>query len=192
MQKREPVAAAAPGEIGPKLHLTLTTPEKDRRLALARWIVDPKNPLTARVMVNRLWQHHFGRGIVDTPSDFGRNGVKPSHPELLDWLASEFMANGWSMKHIHRLIVLSHTYRQSGRSTPRGKAVDAASRLLWRYPPRRLEAEALRDSILAVSGRLDMRMGGPGFDLFEPNTNYVKVYTPKKDFGPAEFRRMIY
>jgi hypothetical protein len=143
-------------------------------------------------MVNRLWQHHFGQGIVPTPSDFGLNGGKPSHPELLDWLADDFVAHGWSLKHVHRLIVLSATYRQASAAHAAGLAADAQDRLLWRYPPRRLEAEPLRDAILAISGKLDVRMGGPGFDLFEPNTNYVKVYTPKKEFGPAEWRRMIY
>jgi hypothetical protein len=111
---------------------------------------------------------------------------------LLDWLASELVAHGWSMKHIHRLIVMSATYRQASAALPEGLAADAQDSLLWRYPPRRLEAESLRDALLAVSGKLDLRMGGAGFDLFEPNTNYVKVYTPKKDFGPAEWRRMIY
>jgi hypothetical protein len=175
-----------------KMQLPAATPEAQRRLALAKWIAEPKNPLTARVMVNRMWHYHFGRGIVDTPSDFGLNGARPSHPELLDWLASEFVANGWRLKPLHRLMVLSAAYRQSSRATREGLAADADSRLLWRYPPRRLEAEALRDSILLVTGKLNLGMGGPGFDLFEPNTNYVKVYTPKKEFGPAEWRRMIY
>jgi hypothetical protein len=143
-------------------------------------------------MVNRLWQYHFGRGIVPTPSDFGLNGGKPSHPELLDWLATELVANGWSLKHVHRLVVLSAAYRQASAARPQEMAADAQDRWLWRYPPRRLEAEPLRDAILVVSGNLDPRMGGPGFDLFEPNTNYVKVYTPKKEFGPAEWRRMVY
>ena len=144
-------------------------------------------------MVNRLWQYHFGRGLVPTPSDFGLNGGRPSHPELLDWLANELVAHDWSLKHVHRLIVLSATYRQeSSVHEPINRKVDAQDRLLWRYPPRRLEAEPLRDAVLAVSGNLDLRMGGPGFDLFEPNANYVKVYTPKKEFGRAEWRRMVY
>jgi hypothetical protein len=186
------VPPAALSEFGAKLTLPMNAADADRRLAFAKWIADPKNPLTARVMVNRLWQHHFGTGIVSTPSDFGLNGGRTTHPELIDWLAAEFVERGWSMKHIHRLILQSRTYRQASTSTPEGRAVDAGSRLLWRYPPRRLEAEALRDAYLFVSGKLDLRMGGPGFDLFEPNTNYVKVYTPKKEFGPPEFRRMIY
>jgi mono/diheme cytochrome c family protein len=192
MQKREPVAPAGVAAIAPKLELPIDAPERERRLALARWITDPANPLTARVLVNRLWHYHFGTGIVATPSDLGHKGAAPTHPELLDWLAAEFMAHGWSVKHIQRLIVTSGAYRQSSAADERGLAADAQSRLLWRYPPRRLEAEAIRDAILAVSGNLDLRMGGPGFDLFDPNDNYVKVYTPKKSFGPAEWRRMIY
>jgi hypothetical protein len=144
------------------------------------------------VIVNRLWHYHFGTGLVDTPSDFGWNGGKPSHPELLDWLAAEFMDNGWSLKHIHRLILNSLAYRQSSGIRDDAMRVDAGNRLLWRFAPRRVEAEALRDTILAASGRLDLTMGGPGFDLFEPNTNYVKVYASKTSFGPGDFRRMIY
>jgi len=191
-QKREPVNPGAIQGLGPALEQSAETPEQQRRLALARWLIDPKNPLTARVMVNRIWQHHFGHGIVDTPSDFGLNGARPTHPELLDWLACAFVSQGWDIKAVHRLIVLSRTYRQSSRSNTKASAVDADGRLLWRFPPRRLEAEPLRDSILSVSGNLDLRMGGPGFDLFEPNGNYVKVYIPKQRFGPAEWRRMVY
>jgi hypothetical protein len=190
--KRERIAPAGLTAFGVRLQLPETAPEQQRRLALAKWITDPNHPLTARVIVNRLWQHHFGQGIVDTPSDFGLNGGKPTHPELLDWLAAELIDNDWSLKRLHRLIVTSATYRQASTANAQGMAADAGSRLLWRYPPRRLEAEALRDAILQVSDKLDLRMGGPGFDLFEPNGNYVKVYTPRRDFGPNEWRRMIY
>ncbi len=205
MQKREAIAPAAPAAFGKPMQLAMTAGDTERRLALAKWIADPAHPLTARVLVNRLWQHHFGQGIVNTPSDFGLNGGKPSHPELLDWLAAEFVhpdpktrrlgdkgTGSWGMKHIHRLILLSATYRQASTFNPQAAAIDRDARLLWRYPPRRLDAEPLRDAYLFVSGKLDLTMGGPGFDLFEPNTNYVKVYNPKKDFGPAEWRRMIY
>jgi hypothetical protein len=192
MQKREQVGPDALTRIGAHLRLNADASEAKRRLALAHWITDPRNPLTARVMVNRLWLYHFGTGIVDTPSDFGRNGSRPTHPELLDWLADQLISHGWSLKHIHRLIVLSATYRQAGEVRADGIATDAGTRLLWRFPPRRLEAEPLRDAILSVSGNLDERMGGPGFDLFDPNSNYVKVYNSKKQFGPAEWRRMVY
>src|SRR5262249_14597709 len=169
---------------------------------------------------NRLWQHHFGEGLVSTPSDFGKKGAAPSHPELLDWLASELVhptvpvesinrldantassavrrfgasnAQPWSLKHIQRLLVNSTPYRQASASRPNALALDATSRLLWRYPPQRLDAEPLRDSILAISGKLDLTPGGPGFSVFEPNDNYVRVYNPRKDFGPSEWRRMIY
>ncbi|MCE9530421.1 MAG: DUF1553 domain-containing protein [Planctomycetes bacterium] len=191
-QKLQAIPPAALASFAPKLQLATNASDHDRRKALAEWITDPANPLTARVIVNRLWHYHFGTGIVATPSDFGKNGGTPSHPELLDWLASELVERKWSLKQIHRLIVTSATYRQSSAANPNALAKDAQGRLLWRYPPRRLEAEALRDSILFVSGKLETSMGGPGFDLFEPNGNYVKVYTSKKEFGPAEFRRMIY
>ncbi|MFO0850408.1 MAG: PSD1 and planctomycete cytochrome C domain-containing protein [Gemmataceae bacterium] len=191
MAPREPVGPGVLSDIGPKLVIPPGATDAERRQAFARWVVDPANPLTPRVIVNRLWQHHFGPGLVDTPSDFGRNGGTPSHPELLDYLAGELIARKWSLKAVHRLIVTSAAYRRSSAASP-ALAADAQSRLLWRYPPRRLEAEAIRDAVLAVSGKLDLRAGGPGFDLFEPNTNYVKVYTPKTTFGPAEFRRMVY
>jgi hypothetical protein len=199
MQKRELVEPGALGLIPVKFDpagaaeaVTKLTEDQRRRLALARSIVDPANPLTARVMVNRLWQHHFGEGLVATPSDFGVNGARPTHTELLDWLAAEFVAHGWSMKHIHRLILTSATYRQAGDSLKDGLAIDAGSRLLWRFPPRRLEAEPMRDAILSVSGRLDHKMGGPGFSYFEPNDNYVRVYAPRREWSADTFRRMIY
>ncbi|MEP6670135.1 MAG: DUF1553 domain-containing protein [Chthoniobacter sp.] len=192
MQKKEEVVPSGLTEFGGNLSLAGDAPEQERRLALANWIVDPKNPLAARVFVNRVWHYHFGTGIVDTPSDFGLNGGRPTHPELLDWLAGEFVARGWSVKELQRLIVLSATYRQGSQPNEEALKIDAGSRLLWRFPPHRLEAEALRDTILAVSGKLDLRMGGPGFDLFEPNDNYVKVYASRKEFGPDEFRRMVY
>lgn len=166
--------------------------EPARRQALAAWVVDPRHPLTARVMVNRIWQHHFGEGLVRTPSDFGANGARPTHPELLDWLAAEFVEHGWRVKHLHRLILNSATYRQSSAARDEALARDADARWLWRFPPQRLEAEPLRDAILAVSGNLDRRLGGPGWSPFAPNDNYVRVYVPREDFGPEEWRRMIY
>ncbi len=191
MQMREPVEPGAISAIG-MLTLPPDAAEPERRVALARWIGSPANPLTARVIVNRLWQQHFGEGLVATPSDFGHNGAAPTHPELLDWLASELIANEWRLKPIHRLILMSSAYRQSSAPNPTALAVDAGSRLLWRFPPRRLEAEPIRDLILWTSGTLDARMGGPGFDVFKPNENYVHVYLPKEEFGAPEWRRMIY
>ena len=135
-------------------------PEGSGRLSLARAIADPENPLTARVWVNRVWLHHFGEGLVTTPSDFGLRSDPPSHPELLDWLATRFVEDGWSTKALHRRIVLSHTYRQASRDRAGGRRVDPENRLLWRANPRRLGFEATRDAILAVSGRLDLAMGG--------------------------------
>ena len=133
------------------------------RLPLATWIASPQNPLTARVMVNRIWQWHFGRGIVATPSNFGANGIRPTHPDLLDWLASEFVASGWSVKAMHRLILKSATYRQSSvRFSERASEIDPTNTLLSRMTGRRLEGEVIRDSVLAVSGRLNRAWGGPG------------------------------
>ena len=132
-----------------------------RRLALARWLVDRNHPLTARVMVNRIWRHHFGRGIVETLGNFGRSGARPSHPELLDWLAVEFMNRGWSMKSLHRLIMTSRVYRQSSRVGPEQERLDPENRLLSRWPLKRMDGESLRDSLLRVSGRLDETRYGP-------------------------------
>ena len=132
-----------------------------RRTALARWLTDPANPLTARVMANRLWHYHFGQGIVRTPSDFGLMGERPTHPELLDWLSAEFVRSGWSLKHMHRLIMNSETYQQSSAFREEASGADPLNRLLWRFPPQRLEGEVIRDSMLSVSGRLNHQVGGP-------------------------------
>jgi hypothetical protein len=131
------------------------------RLELARAIVDRQNPLTARVLVNRVWLHHFGRGLIGTPSDFGLRSEPPSHPELLDHLATTFMDNGWSIKKLHRLIVLSAAYRQSSADRLDARRVDPENALLWRMSPRRLDFEETRDALLAVTGRLDLKIGGP-------------------------------
>jgi len=191
MQPLEEVAPGIPGVFG-ELELSSASSDVERRTALANWLTSLDHPLTARVIVNRVWHGHFGKGLVETPSDFGAMGGRPSHPELLDWLAQRFVDEGWSVKKLHRLIVNSKAYRQSGKPRPEGLGIDAGNRLLWRFRPRRLEAEAIRDSILQISGILDLTMGGPGFSLFKPNANYVRVYEPKEKFGPAEWRRMIY
>ena len=143
-----------------------TPPPAARRPAggtvLADWIASPDNPLTARVMVNRVWQHHFGRGIVRSPNNFGIQGARPTHPELLDWLAAEFVDGGWRLKPLHRLILTSNAYRMSSEAQPDGLAKDPGNDLFWRFDMRRLTAEEIRDSILAVSGNLNLKMYGPG------------------------------
>ena len=189
-QKLDRINARVPAVLG-KLGLKLDEAEQDRRVALGQWISSPDNPLTARVMVNRIWQFHFGKGIVSTSSDFGRNGAKPSHPKLLDWLAGEFIANHWSIKHLHRLILLSDTYQQSSRSHEKGRRIDADARLLWRFPSRRLEAEAIRDSILFISGNLNLESGGPGFSFFKSRGG-LSGFPPVTEFTAKEMRRMIY
>jgi hypothetical protein len=149
------------------------------RTLLARWIATPDNPLTARVMANRVWQYHFGRGLVETANDFGVNGSPPSHPELLDWLACEFVAGGWRVKTLHRLIVLSSTYRQASQSPDAGAGLkDPDDRLLGRFPRRRLEAEEVRDAMLRVAGRLNDRAGGPSVVLPVDPDQVKLLYSP--------------
>jgi mono/diheme cytochrome c family protein len=189
-QPREEVVPALPSALG-ESKLSSETDEQERRRVLADWIASPDNPLTARVMVNRVWQGHFGTGLVETASDFGRMGTKPSHPDLLDWLAAEFIRSGWSIKRLHRLIVLSSTYRQSSRLQPEAASRDVDARLLWRFPSRRLDAETIRDSMLAVVGRLDLKMGGAGFDLFDKRGG-LTGFTPVESFEGEGLRRMIY
>ena len=176
----------------------LAAPSPDRvaettgfRLSLADWLTDPGHPLTARVIVNRIWQHHFGTGIVATPDNFGRNGSAASHQELLDWLAVDFVRHGWRTKRLHKLIMLSSVYRQSSRRTDnvfrdRAELQDAENQLLWHMPLRRLEAEALRDSILAVAGRLDRSLGGPAVEM-ESRSDGLQAAT-----GAGAQRRSVY
>jgi hypothetical protein len=173
--------------------------DAQRRIALAEWITSAKNPLTSRVIVNRIWHHHFGVGLVDTPSDFGLGGGRPSHPELLDWLSLQLQKNNWSLKSIHRLICLSATWQQSSVSDADSQNVkqsaqnlDADNRLLWRQNPRRLDAESLRDAVLAVSGKLDRKMFGPGYRDFEYKEEYAPVYTYITADRPELWRRSIY
>ena len=176
----------------------LATPSPNRagettgyRLALAEWLTDPKHPLTARVIVNRVWQHHFGTGIVATPDNFGSNGSPPSHPDLLDWLAVDFVKHGWKVKRLHKMIMLSTVYRQSSSrddnaAGERAAIEDPDNRLLWRMPLRRLEAEALRDSILAVGGKLDDALRGPPVEL-DSRPDGLQVAT-----GEGAHRRSVY
>jgi hypothetical protein len=191
MAKREEVPPDALEVIG-SLGLAMDAPERERRLALAEWIASADNPLTARVAVNRLWQFVFGTGIVDTPSDLGTNGTLPTHPELLDWLASDFVTHRWSMKHTLRLLLSSEAFQRSSQPNSVAARVDSNSRYLWRFPPRRLEAEAIRDGMLSVAGTLDLKMGGPGFHLFDVDRENVVHYHAKEETGPAEWRRMVY
>ena len=146
------------------------------RLELAHAIASADNPLTARVMVNRIWQHHFGRGLVASSSNFGVLGERPSHPELLDWLAHRFMASGWSIKAMHRTIMLSATYQQSSRFDSSGINQDPGNALLWRMSRRRLDVEAWRDAMLAVADRLDPAIGGPSVSLDAPSNRRRTLY----------------
>jgi hypothetical protein len=167
-----------------------------RRLALANWIASEQNPLTARVMVNRIWQHHFGKGLVGTPNDFGHMGERPSHPDLLDWLATEFIRQGWSVKAMHRLILTSRAYRQaSAFESPENAKIDPENRYLWHMPLQRIEGEIIRDSILAVSGALSLKMGGPGvFPEVDSEVLKGAAYQrwPQTKDGPELWRRSVY
>ncbi|HTK75022.1 MAG TPA: DUF1549 and DUF1553 domain-containing protein [Gemmataceae bacterium] len=192
-----PGGVAAVAGVSPDWQLPQDAPEAERRKALAGWITDPRNPLTARVIVNRLWGYHFGTGLVRTPSDFGFQGGAPSHPELLDWLAWQLVhpdgGPTWSLKRIQRLIVTSAAYRQSSRIVPQAAHVDADNRLLWRQTPRRLEAEAFRDAVLAVSGEIDLRMGGPGFrDFKHTSAGDNETYAVFDAVGGEFNRRSLY
>ncbi len=193
-QPGDVVAAGGVGALGSRAEFGLPpdASEGARRAKLAEWIASPENPLTARVIANRLWQHHFGVGIVDTPNDFGFNGGRPSHPELLDWLAAYLVRHNWSLKQLHRVIVLSATYRQSSAAEPRAAGLDAGNRLLWRKTPLRLEAEMLRDAVLAASGQLNPARGGPGFQDFRTFTNNSQFYEVIDVEGYGYQRRTLY
>ena len=176
----------------PSFALAADAPEGERRRALGEWIVRDDHPLTPRVLANRVWQYHFGTGIVDTPSDFGFLGGRPTHPELLDYLARRLVTVGWRLKPLHREILLSRTYRQSGAHRTEAARVDQEARLLWRFPPRRLGAEELRDTMLHVADKLDRKMGGPGFRLYKFTQNNVSTYFPLDRHGPETYRRSVY
>ncbi len=196
---RSPAQACALGcvnGLSGKLEIPDAESESQRRIALATWLSDSKNALTWRSIANRVWEYHFGQGIVDTPNDFGHMGSPPSHPELLDWLATTLRDNGGSLKALHRLIVLSSTYRQSSRHSAEAALVDADNRLLWRMNRQRLDAEAVHDAVLRLSGKLDLEMGGP------PVKQFVEVKAgglrPDADYqhfnidDPVNNRRSIY
>ncbi|WP_231753209.1 DUF1553 domain-containing protein [Rosistilla carotiformis] len=172
-----------------------TLSESERRAQLAAWLTDPEHPLVWRSIVNRIWQYHFGQGIVATPNDFGRMGAEPTHPELLDWLAVEFRDGGQSMKTMHRMIVTSNTYQQASDDIVANSTVDGSNQYLWRSNRRRLSAEEVRDSILSVSGSLDETMGGPGFYLFALEKTAHSPHFEYHKFDPADkrsHRRSIY
>ncbi len=208
----EVLSSKAFNELGYRLSANVA--ESERRLALADWLVHPDNPLTPRVLANRLWHYHFGTGIVDTPSDFGYMGGRPTHPELLDFLALKLKENGWRIKAMHRLIMLSDTYQQSSEYREDAAKIDGDSRLLWRFPPRRLSAEEVRDTMLMVSGKLKkvafrsakaadgdatfaerkatIPDGGPGFRLYHFMQDNVCTYVPLDKHGPETYRRAVY
>jgi hypothetical protein len=200
---RQPIEPATPGAMScvtslePRFKLKDPQNEGSRRAALAHWITDSKNPLTWRSIVNRIWHYDFGRGIVETPNDFGKMGAAPTHPQLLDYLALTFRDEmGGSMKQLHRLIVTSATYRQSAATNPQYAASDIDNKYLWRANRSRLDAEEIRDSILAISGKLDLTMGGPSVKQFVETKALHE--TPTVDYtnfdvdSPASFRRSIY
>jgi mono/diheme cytochrome c family protein len=194
-QEVGPGALPLVSQLPNRFELPVGHPESERRKALARWLTDARNPLTWRSIVNRIWQYHFGVGIVDTPDDLGLNGGRPTHPELLDWMATKFRDDGGSLKNLHRLIVNSATYRQSSLPQTDMLNVDAENRLLWRSSPRRLDAESIRDSVLFVAGTLDLTMGGPGWQDFkienpEHSPHYRYDLADPKD--RATWRRSIY
>lgn len=188
-----PGAVLAVQGVSPDFGLPANAPDSARRGRLADWITSKDNPLFARVIANRLWHHHFGSGLIETPNDFGLSGGLPSHPELLDWLATELAEQGWSLKKMHHLIVTSATYRQSSRPNAKGLAADAGNRLLWRKSPTRLDAESLRDSMLVVSGKLDPQRGGPGFrDVGVKHLDGTTYYSPFDEENGAFHRRTVY
>jgi mono/diheme cytochrome c family protein len=187
-----PAGLSAITKPSPDFGLKPDAPEAQRRIRLAVWITDPQNPLVARVIVNRVWHYHFGAGIVSTPNDLGLSGGRPSHPKLLDHLAAEFIANGWSLKWLHKKILLSRTYRQSSAHYPEAVNLDADNRLLWRHSPRRLEAEAVRDALLAVSGQLNLRMGGSGYMPWNLHIDNTHFYDWEDKIGEDFNRRTVY
>ncbi|HKP36144.1 MAG TPA: DUF1553 domain-containing protein [Pyrinomonadaceae bacterium] len=187
-----PAGLSAIIDVDPEFGLAADAPEAERRIKFAEWLANPRNPLPARVMANRVWQYHFGQGLVATPSDFGVSGARPTHPELLDWLAAKFIESGWSVKALHRLIVNSATYRQSSEANKKALALDAENALVWRFPPHRLEAETVRDAMLAVSGQLNRAIGGPSFRPFDALKFPANAYVPVDKIGPEFNRRTIY
>lgn len=187
-----PGGLASIGAPGFAFHLPSDAPEAERRRAFAEWLRNPQNPLPARVVANRLWHYHFGQGIVSTPSDFGLQGSPPTHPKLLDWLAGQLIEHNWSIKALQRIIVNSQTFRQSSDFRSAAAEVDADNNYLWRYTPRRMDAEVVRDAMLAVAGQLNLEMGGPGFRPFTTTEFGATFYHLVDSDEPAYCRRSIY
>jgi hypothetical protein len=187
-----PGALSAVAGLNADFGLGPDAPEALRRIKFAEWLADARNPLPARVMANRVWQYHFGQGLVATPSDFGANGARPTHPQLLDWLASQFIQSGWSVKTLHRLIVTSAAYRQQSAFYEKAAAVDTDDQLLWRFPPQRLDAEELRDAMLAASGEINFQSGGPSFRPFKIASFNSDFYEPIDPIGAEFNRRTVY
>ena len=188
-----PASLSTLGRIMTGFELEPRAPEGERRLTLARWIASDDNPLTSRVIVNRIWMHHFGNPLVRNPSDFGYNGGEPTHPKLLDYLADRLVNEyGWRWKPLHKEIVMSATYRRGGEFREDAAGIDRDAQYLWRFPPRRLSAEEVRDSVLSASGKLDRTMGGPGFRLYRYTVDNVATYYPLEKFGPDTYRRSVY
>lgn len=188
-----PAGLSALKHAGPDFGLPADAPEGERRIRLANWIASEKNPLFVRTIVNRVWQYHFGRGMVDTPSDLGFSGGMPTHPELLDYLASEFIASGFHLKALHKQIVLSQTYQQSSAPQADAIAKDADNRLLWRHTPRRLEAEAIRDAMLCITDQLNPAVGGISYQDFRAYIyKSAQFFDPLDPVGPEFNRRSVY
>ena len=190
MQPQGRVSPNIPEVLG-ELHLENTATEPNRRVAFGHWLGNPANPLVSRVIANRLWQFHFGTGLVDTPSDFGIMGSVPTHPDLLDWLATDLIRHRWSLKHLHRRILASKTYHQSSQASDPSVVIDPETRWLWRFPPRRIAAEVLRDSILHCSDNLSFKMYGEGFAFFDRASHFSEAL-PRSQTEAVTWRRMIY
>lgn len=181
----------APGNPSSASTQTAISAEQQRRIQLADWLAADTNPLTARVIVNRVWQHHFGLGIVETPNDFGLNGTPPANQQLLDWLATELIRSGWSLKHLHRLILKSAAWQQDSTLLAKGLEIDRNNSRLWHFSARRMESEAIRDCTLQVAGELNLKAGGPGFSFFQTRGG-LSGFPEQEQLTSEEFRRMVY
>lgn len=190
--KRELVSPDIFEVLNKPLKLNSNSSSRERRMALANWLASEKNPFTARVIVNRLWHYHFGQGLVRTTNDFGDSGSLPTHSKLLDWLASELMENNWSLKHVHRLILKSATWQQNSTVNDDYYKIDQGNNYLWRWSPRRMDAEDIRDNILLCSDKLDKTPGGKGFMIYETHVKNVKVYKLLTTQNKEQWRRMVY